>query len=424
MLLVAIVKRIGSSRPIGGTASSLTSVPADYPKENESSAVLNRLTAWCAWLLESEALEAPFVSVSQDAMKSKILGISRKLSVKADLSDELCRELLRSCLRLSVEKGPLDELVSLIALKAGNKKLQQKALMLAKFGSISSRPGSSQKSDGNMNQESVLGSAARLIKKTAQGPAAGALEASVSPEKSTRTSEAAYEDDSSYEKVKTLQQDLLARMASKGMDSNKSAPLDAPRAASEGAASVRGYRDAGPQGRKWTLSQKWRPCAIGMIPSPYSVVGILPSLDLPQTAAAKHMSERQARVEGLGMQPHTSVDTVEDRNKDRVTGGEETSFSERNAGKRKGEVESSSLSGEKRVKVGNRVRFNLENGGNGKPSDPLSSRQSSVRKEIQGARSEVPSGGSLLQGCLRQHGQFMFVSSEQLESLKAAVHVL
>ncbi|KAL3688417.1 hypothetical protein R1sor_014726 [Riccia sorocarpa] len=412
MLLVAIVKRIGSSRR-----------PDPVEDGNEldaSSAGLNRLIAWCAWLLDSDALEAPLVSVSQDAIKSKTLGISRKLSVKAKLTDELCRELLRSCLRLSIEKGTLDELVSVIALKAGNKDLQQKALALARFGSISSRAsGPSDKTTGTKDRESE----ARPMEEAAQGPAAGgeASEATAAPKKLARISDPVGVGGVSYEKVKKLQSELLVRMASKGLDSSRTLPGNneergGSRDAAGGAASSRAYTDAGPQGRKWTVAQSWRPCAIGMIPSPYSVVGVLPSLDLPQTPVVKR--QVQAETRRMEQQVETSEDTVRNRPAD----SQATATMEVN-GKRKAEVESSSPSGEKRAKNGgNRVRFSLVNGENGRPSN---SRQATVRKLEQGRRLElIPSGGSLLQGCIRQHGQVMHVSSQQLDLVKAAVHVL
>ncbi|KAG6549326.1 hypothetical protein Mapa_009043 [Marchantia paleacea] len=464
MLLVAIVKRIGSSRPISGQslysmgegagansvsmvstrslmAPSVTAAPADSPKENDgvlhNASGLNRLTAWCAWLLGSEESEASVESISQEAVRSKTLGISRHLSVKADLNEDLCRELLRSSLYLSSERGPQVELVSLIALKVGSKKLQQQALMLANFGSTMRRVSDvSHETNNDMETDSVLASGGASKSAASAGlPAGGGTPGSDQSEQPERATTTSHLDASDYEKVKRQQEEVLSRIV---LERNAVRRLSVPSEDEEKSEESRspangdGHKSHKPstwaqaegrQGRKWTVAENWRPCALGMIPSPYHVIGVLPSLEFRVPEADNTMSEGQAEGPDISSKQLWEV-AVEDTAEHRVAdSGTKVSLGT-SVMKRKSDGEPSSLMGEKRSKKSDRhVHFS------GVDDEKRTCTQSSPVKRIrasetQGLRAEQLPRGSLLQGCLRQHGLLMHFSPQQLESLKAAVHVL
>ncbi|BBN10584.1 ribosomal biogenesis protein LAS1 [Marchantia polymorpha subsp. ruderalis] len=451
MLLVAIVKRIGTSRPISGPspdslgegagAISVTAAPADSPKENvgvpHNASGLNRLTAWCAWLLGTEGSEASNESISQEAVRSRTLGINRQLSVKADLNEDLCRELLRSSLYLSTERGPQVELVSLIALKVGSKKLQQQALMLAHFGSTMRRVSDvSHENNDDMETDSVLASGVASKPAASAGlPAGGETPGPDQSEQRERATTASHLDASNYEAVKRQQQEFFTKIVlerkagrrlslpSEDEEENEESrsPMDGDGRKSFKPSIV--AQAGGRLGRKWTVAENWRPCALGMIPSPYNIIGVLPSLEFRLPEADTTMSVGHAKMPDFSSKQLWEV-PVEDTAEDRVADCDTKASLLTSVMKRKSDGEPSSLMAEKRAKKADRhVQFS------GVDDEKRTCIQSSPMKRIrasatQGFRAEHLPRGSLLQGCLRQHGQLMHFSPQQLESLKAAVHVL
>ncbi|CAM6112416.1 unnamed protein product [Calypogeia fissa] len=457
MLLVAIVKRINKSCARSGTShwsEEAGPTRSQQPELNideltdpgsKDSLRRNRLISWCAWLLGSRSDQASEDLTGKESRKSKLLKISNSIFVRTNLSKEILAELLRLCLSTANGHEPLVDLLSLIAIQLGSERFQHRVAALAQLGS------SMQRLHRNVmdTSESLKVSASSMGEAGPQGGSSEKVTASTSlaaGDNSILGSEPTMEP--AVEIARRQQRAFLARFSSqkKGVQSTRdrlgsdkqttgsaltssngtpsplsSAPLKDDNTTLPPSVGLRQERS---EIQIWTVVENWRPCAIGMIPSPCHSLGILPSLDLKHvhgTQSAVPMTPEDECHKG----PSTSTNAA-GRPVD-LTNLATAGIVEPVVGKRTTDEQlDGSERGKKVQKPGRHVHFEDESRMDVDEANAsgLSSRGRMTPNQAVGHQQEQTNTGSLLQGCLLQQGILMPVTPQQFESLQATVHVL
>ncbi|CAM6130063.1 unnamed protein product [Calypogeia fissa] len=438
MLLVAIVKHINKSclrsgtshwsEEVGPTRSQQPELNIDELTDPGSKDSLrrNRLISWCAWLLGSRSDQASEDLTGKESRKSKLLKISNSIFVRTNLSKEILAELLRLCLSTANGHEPLVDLLSLIATQLGSERFQHRVAALAQLGS------SMQRLHRNVidTSESLEVSASSMGEAGPQGGSSEKVTASTSlaaGDNSILGSEPTMEP--AFEIAKRQQRAFLARFSSqkKGVQSTRdrlgSDEQTTGSALTSSNGTPTGLRQERSEIQIWTVVKNWRPCAIGMIPSPCHSLGILPSLDLKHVHGTQSAAPMTPEVE-CHKGPSTSTNAGRPVD---LTNLATAGIMEPVVGKRTTDEQlDGSERGKKVQKSGRHVHFEDES-----PMDVdeanasgLSSRGRMTPNQAVGHQREQTNTGSLLQGCLLQQGILMPVTPQQFESLQAAVHVL
>lgn len=450
MLLVAIVKHINEScpqsetlrRPRTGesTRSQEPDVNVGELSERGSTDSLqrNRLISWCAWLLGARSLQAKEDLTEKEPRLSKLLKISNSLFVRPNLSRAILSYLLRLSLSTSTGQEPLVDLVSLISVRLGNQSFQHRVAVLAQLGT------GMQRLHRNVinTSETQVASEASVGEETSQEGSFEKVTASSPPggegPNSTmkpalviaRKQQTAFFARVSSQKrvVQSPSERLLNEEHTVGSSLRLSKVAPSPESSSgfedENSTLTPNVelRQEGSETQRWTVIEDWRPCAIGMIPSPCHSLGVLPSLDV-----FKHVNATDRAV------PTTPEDvSVRDNSAATNSAGKPVDKNNSTAavmlepavGKRATDEQVDGSRGKKIQKVHFEGDSPMDIDEGVVNASGVSSKAPMASKHSVGHQQEQTNAGSLLQGCLLQQGIFMPVTPQQFETLQAAVHVL
>ena len=214
-----------------------------------------RFLGWAAWILDR------FCSVSKYPGLSTVLAGSREMKLRANFSESILQELIKACLVPTLDKKSSLKLVFLLSQGVEDTSFVRRAEFLARC----SCPGGT-----------GVGDADRPLEDEGKGDSSGGsqnqLEESVCGD--------ALSSPDILTKARVLQQVLVNRATAR--EARKSVSqiiLDEGGAWSKAPKYGKGPGLSREGGRYWSKLGSWKPCAIGMLPSSFSLEGIVPQLD-------------------------------------------------------------------------------------------------------------------------------------------------